>query len=251
MSKNFYFRKGKFFFDKLVQRIRFDISLGLAKSNNDSLVKLNLTSLKYPVYLRKNTSDIKTFQQVFHNKEYEAELSFEPKVIFDLGANIGVASIYFKNRFPAATIIAVEPESANYDLLVKNTEQYKDIHCLKSGIWNKTTNLRIHDKGYGNWGFITEEAEHEDTDTVKAISIDGLMEKYNIQHIDVLKIDIESSEKELFDENFEKWLPKVKIIIIELHDFFKEGCSRSFFKALTNYKFTMKYSGENIIVEML
>jgi FkbM family methyltransferase len=251
MSKNFYIRKGKFFLNKLAQRVKFDIAVGLSKSANNPLIKLNWSGLKYPVYLRKNTSDIKTFQQVFHNKEYDLEINFEPKVIFDLGANVGLAAIYFKNRFPNATIVAVEPESANYEVMVKNTEKYSDIHCLKSGVWNKTTNLKIHDRGYGNWGFITEEVNYEDAETVKAISIDGLMEKYSIQHIDILKIDIESSEKELFDENFEKWLPKVKIIVIELHDFMKEGCSRSFFKALTNYKFTMKYLGENIIVEML
>jgi len=77
------------------------------------------------------------------------------------------------------------------------------------------------------------------------------MKQFNVDHIDILKIDIESSEKELFEENFEKWLPKVKVVIIELHDRMKEGCTRSFFKAMVNYKFTMTHKGENIVCELI
>jgi len=251
MKIKFYTDKGKFYLDKVVQRVKFDLLLEFSKfQKKNPLVTVSLPSLKYPVYIRKNTSDIKTFQQIFHNKEYEINIGFEPKIIFDCGANIGLASVYFKNRYPGAKIIAVEPESSNFELLVKNTKAYGDINCIRSGIWNKTANLKITDKGFGNWGFITEEVPGGGADTVKAISIDELMKKYDVDHIDILKIDIESSEKELFDENFEKWLPKVKVILIELHDYMKEGCAVSFFKAMVNYKFTIRYIGENIICEL-
>lgn len=245
----------KYYLKKINHIVKYRFIFGIQNLNKSNpLYKVGLSTAKHPMYMRKNASDVMTFHQVFYHRSYDIyniKLKYEPKVIFDCGANIGMASVYFKNRYPGAKIISVEPESSNFDLLVKNTEKYDDIHCVKAGIWNRTTNLKITDRGLGNWGFITEEVDYEDNTTVKAVSIDELMKRYNVDFIDILKIDIETSEKELFEKNFEKWLPKVKILIIELHDNMKEGCIRSFFKAMVNYKFTMINLGENYVCELL
>jgi len=211
------------------------------------MIKVHLRSIKHPIYLRNNTSDIDTFYQIFDDREYEVKFDFEPKVIVDCGANVGLTSVYLKNRYPDATIIAVEPERGNYEQLVKNTAAYPDIHCLHAGIWNKTAYLKIKDVGLGNWGFITEEVDQEGEDTVKAISINKIMEQFGLDKIDVLKIDIESSEKELFEKNYELWVPRVNVIIMELHDKMKKGCSMSFFKAMQNYKYSMQITGESVM----
>jgi hypothetical protein len=80
-----------------------------------------------------------------------------------------------------------------------------------------------------------------------------LLAKYALQKIDVLKLDIETSEKQLFANNFESWLPKVRTIIIELHDNAEKGCSKVFFEAIhqsfANYNLSVK--GENIIIEQV
>ncbi len=241
----------KFYLDKGRDKIKFDLIFAFNRFKKNSIFKINLNTAKFPIFLRENSSDSDTFYQIFYYKGYNVDFNFEPKVIVDCGANIGLASVYFKNKYPQAKIISVEPASSNFEMLVKNTEKYDDIHCLQAGIWNKNAILKVVDNGYGEWGFMTEEVDTEGPDTIKSVSIDGLMEKYNLDHIDILKIDIEGSEKELFEKNYEKWLPKVKVILIELHDGMKEGCIRTFFKAMVNYKFTMRYKGENIICEML
>lgn len=240
----------QFYVDKGLLKLKYDFFFRQQKMRKSNPIVLNLKDAKHPIYLRPNTSDIEVFYQIFYYKGYNVNFKFEPKVIFDCGANIGLATVYYKNKYPNAKIIAVEPESTNFQMLVKNTEKYSDVHCLQSGIWKKTTNLKISDSSQ-HWSFVTEEVDYEDSTTVKAISIDELMTKYNVDYIDILKIDIESSEKELFAENFEKWLPKVRVILIELHDWMKEGCTRSVFKALVNYKFTMNFKGENVIIELL
>lgn len=51
--------------------------------------------------------------------------------------------------------------------------------------------------------------------------------------VDVLKVDIEGSEAEVFSNNPDKWLPSVKNIVIELHG---PECERSFENALKNYQ---------------
>jgi len=221
----------------------------MKRRKNKKIITVNFKSIEHPIYLRNNTSDIDTFYQIFYDKEYDIKFNFEPKVIVDCGANIGLTSIFFKNRYPNATIIAIEPETSNYELLLKNTQQYTGIHCLKRGIWNNTTNLLVKDIGLGNWGFITEEVSFENEATIKAISIEKIMEQFGLDKIDILKIDIEGSEKELFEKNYGLWIPKVKVILAELHDGMKEGCSMSFFTALLNYKFRMSTRGESVICE--
>ena len=62
-----------------------------------------------------------------------------------------------------------------------------------------------------------------------------------MRKIDIMKIDIEGSEKELFESNYESWLPKVKTLIIELHDHMRKGA------ALSKYNFSLAVKGEDIV----
>jgi hypothetical protein len=53
--------------------------------------------------------------------------------------------------------------------------------------------------------------------------LETLLAIADIQHIDILKIDIESAELELFKSRSEYWLDRVDMIIIETHDRFRPG----------------------------
>lgn len=221
------------------------------KRKKNSLISINVPSFSQPIFLRNSTEDIPMFYLIFQAKDYDFDCDFKPKVILDCGAHIGLAAVFFANKFPDAKIFCVEPEKSNYELLVKNTGSYPNIKCIHSGVWSKTTNLKIIDAGLGNWGFITEETDYPDNDTIPAISIDEIMSRYNLSQIDICKINVEGTEKELFDNNYENWVPKTKLILIELHDRIKEGCSKSFFKALINYKFCLSNRGPYLLTRIL
>ena len=215
--------------------------------------KVKIPGIKHPMALRPGTSDYDVFYQLFAKSEYDIPVDFSPKLIIDAGANIGLAAVYFKNKFPDATIISIEPDSGNFEMLQKNTAPYDNIFLEKAGIWNKETYITVEDTyGLGEHGMIVKENDHPAENSMKAVTIDGLLKKYNLegQSIDILKVDIETSEKYFFESNYENWLPNVKMLIVELHDILESGCARSFFKAVTNslenYSFFMK--GENIII---
>lgn len=208
-------------------------------------------SIPYPLSLRKNSSDYETFYQAIVHNQYLFNYPIKPELIVDGGANIGLASIAFKSMFPDATIIAIEPDKENFDYLNKNLQPYSKIHTLNAGIWNKKANLSISDKyNYGKWGMITEEIETKTEDSIDAITIDGIMQYFNFNRIDILKLDIETAEREVFTSGYEKWLPKVKVIVIELHDSMSKGTAMPFFKAITetlnNYSYYQL--GENTII---
>lgn len=206
-----------------------------------------LPGYKFPIALRNNTTDITVFYQVFLAKSYQIGVNETPSFILDCGANIGMSTVFFKNKFPQAKVVAIEPEQSNFDMLKRNTKMYEDVHCMNAGIWNKSTNIIIKDNDYGNWGFMVEEINYKNEDTLKAVSIDKIMEDFNVDQIDILKIDIEGSEREVFEKNFDQWLSKTKILIIELHDGLRKGASKMFFKAISNYDFHMVRKNENFI----
>lgn len=216
-------------------------------------IKLNFTSIiqpseiKYPFKLRSGSSDINAFRQVFVYKEYSFEVYAEPKFIIDGGSNVGLAAIYFANQFPNAKIVSVEPELENFNLLRFNTKNYPNISPIQSGIWKSSTFLKVRNLGLGNWGFIVEEIPHEDNETFKAVSIGDILKQFNQNEIDILKLDVEGAEKEIFSDNYQEWLPKTRILIVELHDRMKKDCSKAFFRALLDYDFTVEQLGENLI----
>jgi FkbM family methyltransferase len=233
------------------RRFGLDGNLMLLKEKQpkSSEIKIKLGDYKQPIYLRSKTTDKSTFYKIFYFKEYNIPVNFNPKVILDLGANIGLAAVYFAQKYPNARIISVEPEPSNFKMLLKNTESYSNVTCLNYGVWSKVTNLEI-ESGYGNCGFRTTEVDYNNSNTIEAISIDKILDDFQLDHIDILKIDIEGSEKEIFEKNFERWLPKTNMIVIELHENIKQGCSKALFKAVSNLNYKISALGENFIVEL-
>lgn len=203
--------------------------------------------LKYPVYFRGqfNKSDLQMFGQIFLSKEYNITIPIEPKIIMDLGANVGFASVYFADRFPGAKIIALEPNKDNYELAGRNVKNYGNVQLVHGAIWNKPEEIHVVDKGYGEGAFMIEAGRG--ADAVQAYTIKQLMEIVKVDFIDVLKIDIEGSEKEIFEYGYEEWLPHTKIILVETHDRYRKGTSKAVFNTISKYEFSLELSGENLV----
>lgn len=215
---------------------------------------IRLKGIKERIFLRRKSSDIPTFHQVFAKREYDLKMLNikAPRVIIDGGANIGLFSIFIKNKYPDSKIIAVEPDKENFEMMNKNLSNYENISLLNTGIWNKSTLLRVYDKfNKGKWGMVVEETDNNrDPTNIKSMSIPDIMKMYDIDIIDLLKLDIETSEKYLFDENCGSWLSKVKVIIIEIHDWIEPGCAQPFFSAINKIfdKYSYYISGEITII---
>jgi FkbM family methyltransferase len=213
----------------------------------NGLIALSIPQSRTPLLVRGNTSDVQTFEQIFIDNEYDAPLDISPKTIVDGGANVGYASVYFANRFPDARIIAVEPHSANAEMLAKNTAAYPNLVIIRAGIWHKKTLLKIENPEAEEWAFRVTEAT-PDTLEFEAITITDIMGSANVDHIDILKLDIEGAEKEVLSHSRE-WIDKISVLIIELHDRFKPGCSEALYAAISGRHFLESRKGENIFLQ--
>ena len=64
-------------------------------------------------------------------------------------------------------------------------------------------------------------------------------------HIDILKIDIEGSEKEVFEAS-KTWIDKVTVVMAEVHDSLKPGCNQAFMEATRGFQVPV-IKGETIV----
>lgn len=188
------------------------------------LLKISVKSLKHKIFIRNQPADFAVFTQVFIHKEYDVPLPHRVKTIIDAGANIGLAALYFKSRYSQAAIICIEPEKENFEMLLKNTEPYKNITCLNAGVWNKNGFLKVVDKGYGSLGFQVKETTGNEN-ALPAKTIDALMQDWGKKLVDIVKLDIEGSEEQVLLLDESNWTCRAKTIFVEVHDNLKPGLS--------------------------
>jgi FkbM family methyltransferase len=182
-------------------------------------LKLTVPGSDYRVDARPDSSDRAAFEHVFAGA-YELDLPAEPRLIVDLGANAGYASVFFALRYPAAQVIAVEPVPANAKLLRKNVRRLRRVDVVEAAAWPRPARLGLVDPGKGYWGMRVVE---DPAGKIAAVTVPELLERAGADRIDVLKVDIEGSEQQLFSENT-AWLARVGLLVLELHDRFVPGC---------------------------
>lgn len=209
---------------------------------------IKMQGLKHPFSLRPNPYDYATFEEVLLRKTYDLKFPGTPQSIIDGGGNIGLTAIFFANRFPSATIVSIEPDTDNFKLLEANCIPYEKIFPVKAGVWSHSCHLKVVDTGQGNNAFTVEEVRASTPDTIEAWSIGDIMKKQQWSTIDIVKLDIEGSEKQVFQSNYESWLPKTKVLFVELHDRMVHGCSKALFTAISKYDFTCEIAGENLLL---
>jgi FkbM family methyltransferase len=211
-------------------------------------VRVAIDGIMHPINLRLRTTDTSLFASIIVNNEYDWNFVKPPRTIFDAGANIGLASIFYANKCPEAKIIAIEPEPANFEMLKKNTASYPNILAIQAALWGENKVVIVSDSNLGQWGFQTRELQDSDKTEkcvhVRGVTVRNLMEECGIHYIDVLKIDIEGSEKEVF-ENSAAWIDDVGMIAVELHDRFRSGCTIAVNSATKGFQ-VLARNGETI-----
>lgn len=220
------------------------------------LAKVPGTEVK--LWVRLDTSDVAVFVDTFHRKEHEWGFARAPQVILDCGAYTGFSPVYFAITFPATRVIAVESSKENFELLVKNVSAFKNIETVNAALWWESGSLEVTDPGRGAWGLTVSEprmingADDESRSTVStgstvpAFTVTDIMRDYGIDRVDLLKLDIEGSEKEVLSASG-PWIDRVEAMSVELHDRFKTGCTRAFFNAAADFPIEL-YRYEKILV---
>jgi FkbM family methyltransferase len=187
-----------------------------------------------PLWLRYGTVDPDVVFQVAARGEYDVRPQGEVGLVIDGGAHIGVAARRFAAAFPEAKVIAVEPDRDNFELLLRNTSGFANVECVNAAIMAEPGPATVT-RGAENW--LHTVAPGGDEPNVAGVTVGELIARSGLAAVDILKLDIEGTERDLFEAGAPGWLNAVGTLLVELHDWARPGCSRYLYRATADFEY--------------
>lgn len=226
-----------------------------------TLIPVTLRALGRTVHVRHRSADVPTLRQIFVARDYDiAEVpqaamlterylaiiaAGKTPVVVDGGANVGFAALWFAHAFPQATVVAIEPERANFELLAANTNGIANIVPVHGALLDHPGQVRIANPDSDTWGFQTTEGDG--ADAVPALTVPELVARVPNGQPFLVKIDIEGAEDALFRSNTD-WVSESAAVVIEFHDrlFPGEGRAQRVLTRLVRDAVDVVDRGENL-----
>jgi FkbM family methyltransferase len=140
------------------------------------------------------------------------------KTIFDIGANVGAASVYFATAYPDAQIYAFEPGSIPLELLKTNMEPMGRVTVLPFGLYSNEKRLPLFqgkNDSVESSVCLTARTVCQGEET-RLVCTSQFLSERGIEGIDILKIDTEGCEVPIL-QSLGRYLPEVKVLYIEYH----------------------------------
>jgi FkbM family methyltransferase len=158
------------------------------------------------------------YHEIFGEQIYRFKTATASPYVLDCGANIGMSVMYFKHIYPAARIVAFEPDPRIFALLEGNLREagLSDVTLVPKGVWNADGALRfVGDPELGVGGHIASDAKNSDLTFEIPVT---RLRSYITDRVDFLKLDVEGAECEVIADCADL-LTRVQNIFIEYHSF--------------------------------
>jgi FkbM family methyltransferase len=179
------------------------------------------------VFYRSGTTDPLVLQQVLlksgRKAEYYLPPRFHPDLILDIGSNIGASILYFHKQFPAARIIGFEPHPETFQVLKKNVTGLDSVTVLNCGLGAADARATLPGESVNFGAFSTKGRRHGTGQSRPMIEcevrrLDNVLRDLSIDKVDLIKIDCEGAEADVFAGLSPQILERCQWIVGELHD---------------------------------
>ena len=160
-------------------------------------------------------------REIFGEDIYYVDLKNKSPLIIDVGAHIGLSTLYFKMIYPKAKIVAIEPHPELVEILKRNVElnRLENVEVIEAAVGNEEGErsffIDVDDEwlssssfSRGAWNNTQENKEIK----VNVVKLGGLIKK----KVDLLKLDVEGAEEEVLLSLGNK-LIMVEHILFEYH----------------------------------
>lgn len=193
----------------------------LAKITHKAITKEKL--LNFSVNFLDYGNFYDQFREIFLRNSYYFKSARQKPLVLDCGANIGMATLYFKSLYPQSEIIAFEPDAINFAILSKNiaTNGFsKDVKLVNAALWPDDGGVTLYGKAGDLWRVelktTAKDAACRRVDAVAYAVPSVRLAEYIETEVDFMKMDIEGAEF-LVIRDSENTLPKVKEVVLEFH----------------------------------
>jgi len=179
------------------------------------------------VYYRPGTTDPLVIQQVLlkggRKAEYYLPPRFQPNVILDIGSNIGASVLYFHRRFPEARIVGFEPHPDTFAILEKNVAGLPRVSVLNCGLGATNAQITVPGESINFGAFSTKgrrrgQAADRANVECEIRRLDDVLREMRIDRVDLIKMDCEGAEADVFAGLSPQILDQCQWIVGELHD---------------------------------
>lgn len=161
---------------------------------------------------RLNRGDIQTIREVWIQEAYRLPRHAEPGVVVDLGANIGMTSVFLARRHGARYLVAVEPSPENAGLARMNLSLNGiDATVIEAAVAAKDGEGYFAAHTDSNLGRLASDGKN-----VNLLTVDSVLAASPTGRADLLKMDIEGGEAAAL-EGDPSWLERVDSLLVEFH----------------------------------
>ncbi|MFD9406489.1 FkbM family methyltransferase [Streptomyces sp. NPDC059989] len=186
-------------------------------------------------HLRWHASDLHVLREVFAQQAYALPARAVPaevRTVVDLGSNIGLSSLYFSMQFPEARVVCVEPVADSVEILRLNAERNGlDWRIEEAAIAAREGTATLYPNGWWASSSTTpavakarealahrpEHALRLEHRQVRTLPVSVLLDRHGLRSVDVMKIDVEGAEEEIFLNGDVAWLDRVGVLLLDLH----------------------------------
>jgi FkbM family methyltransferase len=211
-----------------------------------------------PITVRVRDTDLTSFLGIFAGVEYDFPIPVveaavrarydeilsagRKPIIVDAGAYVGASVLWFGSKFPAAHIVAIEPDPDSFRLLRRNLGNRVGVSAVNAAVGASPGQVRLL-PSTGSWA---TQVERSGT----GIAVTTMNEAFAmVPEGEPLfaKVNIEGFEEDVFSANLE-WLDRISLLYIEPHDWMLPGkrTSRSFQKAMGERDFHLFIVGPHL-----
>jgi FkbM family methyltransferase len=152
---------------------------------NDSRMRFHFTDF----------SQLQALEEVLIDRQYELSLTGVRSIV-DLGANAGQGCCFLHASHPQPAILAVEPDPSTFVTLHQNVQAIEAIRIDGVAITDRDEPLLLERSRGRSWSstVLTDQRWSESTVEVAGLPVDSLLARYDIEMVDLLKVDIEGME---------------------------------------------------------
>lgn len=216
------------------------------------LIELRVRGYRYPIKLRARTSDFAVFVQVIIDEQYSVRMDAPVEYIVDAGANIGLASLYFLERFPKARVLSIEPDPRNFEMCKENLSRHSHrVSLVEAAVCGEDGFVTLSRNTYRDgreWATQVLQVVENSEDVVPSKTVNGLIDEFEFPRIDILKMDIEGSELGVFRDGDTRFLERTACCAVECHG---DDCIEAFQGAVNKDVFILEFSGELTIAKRI
>jgi FkbM family methyltransferase len=183
-----------------------------------------ISGKEFEVFVRDNLYDLETLVEYFSTRRdfLPRDLPLiQPRVIYDIGAHVGFASLFLSAHYPGARLYGFEPLPANHEICSLNYRNLPEARCFPWAVGAVSGNTAFEFEASDlRGGRLADSAPTPVASlgrvTVPTFSIADLITRQGLEPPDILKIDVEGAELDVL-KGAADHVRQVKAIFIETH----------------------------------